>query len=90
MQLADDITSEDLKVFLEEAEEQLQLLDDEVIRLEKETTEEGLAGIFNSLIEGGSNIVPCPLPEGAFKPLQTSIDLSLFEARNDLQLQRAA
>jgi len=40
MQLADDITSEDLKVFLEEAEEQLQLLDDEVIRLEKETTED--------------------------------------------------
>jgi hypothetical protein len=28
MQLADDITSEDLKVFLEEAEEQLQLLDE--------------------------------------------------------------
>ncbi|MDG0869210.1 chemotaxis protein CheA [Candidatus Lucifugimonas marina] len=48
MQLADDITSEDLKVFLEEAEEQLQLLDDEVIRLEKETTEDGLAGIFRA------------------------------------------
>jgi two-component system, chemotaxis family, sensor kinase CheA len=48
MQLADDITSEDLKVFLEEAEEQLQLLDDEVIRLEKETTEEGLATIFRA------------------------------------------
>jgi two-component system chemotaxis sensor kinase CheA len=48
MQLADDITSEDLKVFLEEAEEQLQLLDDEVIRLEKETSEEGLAGIFRA------------------------------------------
>ena len=48
MHLADDITSEDLKVFLEEAEEQLQLLDDEVIRLEKETTEEGLATIFRA------------------------------------------
>ncbi|MEE8046338.1 MAG: chemotaxis protein CheA, partial [Dehalococcoidia bacterium] len=48
MQLADDITSEDLKVFLEEAEEQLQLLDDKVIRLEKETTEEGLATIFRA------------------------------------------
>lgn len=48
MQLADDITSEDLKVFLEEAEEQLQLLDDEVIRLEKEATEEGLATIFRA------------------------------------------
>ena len=48
MQLAEDITSEDLKVFLEEAEEQLQLLDDEVIRLEKEITDEGLAGIFRA------------------------------------------
>ena len=48
MQLADDITSEDLKVFLEEAEEQLQLLDDEIIRLEKETTDEGRAGIFRA------------------------------------------
>ncbi len=49
-----------------------------------------MSGIFNSLIEGGSNIVPCPLPAGAFKPLHTSIDLSLFEARNDLQVQSAA
>ena len=48
MQLADDITSEDLKIFLEEAEEQLQLLDDEVIQLEKEATEEGLATIFRA------------------------------------------
>ncbi len=56
MKLADDITSEDLKVFLEEAEEQLQLLDDEVIRLEKETTEEGLATIFRAAhtIKGSS------------------------------------
>ena len=48
MQLADDITSEDLKIFLEEAEEQLQLLDDEVIKLEKDETEEGLATIFRA------------------------------------------
>ena len=48
MQLADDITSDDLKIFLEEAEEQLQLLDDEVIKLEKEATEEGLATIFRA------------------------------------------
>ena len=48
MQLADDITSDDLKIFLEEAEEQLQLLDDEVIRLEKDATEEGLATIFRA------------------------------------------
>lgn len=36
MELAPDITSEDLKVFLEEAEEHLQLLDEDIIRLEKE------------------------------------------------------
>ncbi len=36
MKLAPDITAEDLKVFLDEAEEQLQLLDDAIIRLEKE------------------------------------------------------
>jgi len=49
-----------------------------------------MSGIFNSLIENGSNIVPCPLPEGAFKPLHTSIDLSLFSARADLLIQQAA
>ena len=48
MQLADDITADDLKIFLEEAEEQLQVLDDEVIQLEKEATEEGLATIFRA------------------------------------------
>ena len=36
MKLASDITAEDLKVFLEEADEQLQLLDEDLIRLEKE------------------------------------------------------
>ena len=46
MQLADDITPDDLKIFIEEAEEQLQLLNDEVIQLEKEATEDGLASIF--------------------------------------------
>lgn len=49
-----------------------------------------MAGIFNSLIEKGATIVPCPLPEGAFKPLHTSVDLSLLEARTDLGIQRAA
>ena len=48
MQLAEDISPEDLKVFLEEAEEHLQLLDEEVIRLEKEATDEGLAVIFRA------------------------------------------
>lgn len=36
MKLASDITAEDLKVFLEEAEEQLRLLDEDIIKLEKE------------------------------------------------------
>ncbi|MCZ6538502.1 MAG: Hpt domain-containing protein, partial [Chloroflexi bacterium] len=48
VQLADDITPDDLKIFLGEAEEQLQLLDDEVIQLEKAATEEGLATIFRA------------------------------------------
>ncbi len=42
MELAPDITAEDLKVFLEEAEEQLQLLDEDIIRLEKEEGNEAL------------------------------------------------
>ena len=42
MELAPDITAEDLKVFLEEAEEQLQLLDEDIVRLEKEEGNEAL------------------------------------------------
>ena len=42
MELAPDITAEDLKVFLEEAEEQLQLLDEDIIRLENEGNDESL------------------------------------------------
>ncbi len=49
-----------------------------------------MSGIVNSLIERGANVIPCPLPEGAFKPLHTSIDLSLLETRIDLGVQRAA
>ncbi len=49
MDLAPDITAEDLKVFLEETEEQLQLLDEDIIRLEKEAGNEGLLqGIFRA------------------------------------------
>jgi two-component system, chemotaxis family, sensor kinase CheA len=36
MELANGITQEDLKLFLQEADEQLQLLDEDIIRLEKE------------------------------------------------------
>ena len=35
MQLSSDITSEDLDVFLQEAEEQLQLLDESFVRMEQ-------------------------------------------------------
>ena len=36
MDLASDITPEDLEVFLQEAEEQLQLMDEEIVQLERE------------------------------------------------------
>jgi two-component system chemotaxis sensor kinase CheA len=42
MELAADITTEDLKVFLEEAEEQIQLLDDDILRLEHDGASEDL------------------------------------------------
>ncbi|MCH7642474.1 MAG: chemotaxis protein CheA [Chloroflexi bacterium] len=49
MDLAADITPEDLKVFLEEAEEQLQLLDDDILRLERDgAREELLQEIFRA------------------------------------------
>jgi len=49
MDLAADITPEDLKVFLEEAEEQLQLLDDDILRLERDgASEELLQEIFRA------------------------------------------
>ncbi|MBT3995026.1 MAG: hypothetical protein HOF01_04435 [Chloroflexi bacterium] len=58
-------------------------------RTEAEDSALTMSGIFNYLVENGANVVPCPLPIGAFKPLHTSIDLSLFEARNDLQIHAA-
>jgi dTDP-glucose pyrophosphorylase len=63
---------------------------DAMTRTQAEDSALTMSGIFNSMIESGANIVPCPLPEGAFKPLATSIDLSLFEARADLRIQPAA
>jgi len=49
MELAADITTEDLKVFLEEAEEQVQLLDDDILRLEHDgASEELLHEIFRA------------------------------------------
>ena len=49
-----------------------------------------MSGIINSLIEKRANVIPCPLPEGAFKKLHTPIDLSLLETRVDLGIQRTA
>lgn len=48
-----------MKVFLEEAEEQIQLLDEEVIKLEKEATEDGLATIFRAAhtLKGSSAMI---------------------------------
>lgn len=49
MELSADITTEDLKVFLEEAEEQIQLLDDDILRLEHDgASEELLQEIFRA------------------------------------------
>lgn len=49
-----------------------------------------MSGIINSLVERRATVIPCPLPEGAFKPLHTAIDLSLLETRLDLGIQRTA
>ena len=49
MELAPDITAEDLQVFLQEAEEHLQLLDEDIVRLEREgDNQELLQEIFRS------------------------------------------
>ena len=49
MELSADITTEDLKVFLEEAEEQIQLLDDDILQLEHDgASEELLQEIFRA------------------------------------------
>lgn len=42
MELTSDITQEDLKVFLQEAEEQLQLLDQHIVRMEREQENQNL------------------------------------------------
>lgn len=49
MELAPDITAEDLQVFLQEAEENLQLLDEDIVRLEREgENQELLQEIFRA------------------------------------------
>ncbi len=49
MDLSPDISPEDLEVFLQEAEEQLELLDEDIVRLEREEdTEPLLQEIFRA------------------------------------------
>ena len=49
MELAPDITPDDLKVFLEEADEQLQLLDESILQLERDgENPELIQGIFRA------------------------------------------
>ncbi len=59
LNIAEDLSPDDMKVFLEEAEEQLQLLDEEVVKLEKESTEDGLATIFRAAhtLKGSSAMI---------------------------------
>lgn len=55
-----DASAEDLKVFLQEAEEQIQLLDEDIVRLEKETDNvDLLQGIFRAAhtLKGSSGML---------------------------------
>ena len=60
MELSPDITPEDLEVFLQEAEEQLELLDEDIVRLEREEdTEPLLQEIFRAAhtLKGSAGMV---------------------------------
>lgn len=60
LHLAQDITQEDMKVFLDEAEEHLQALDEEVLQLERGgTSAEGLQRLFRAAhtIKGSSGML---------------------------------
>ena len=49
MELAPDITAEDIQAFLQEAEEHLELLDEDIVRLEREgDNQELLQEIFRA------------------------------------------
>ena len=61
MDLAPDVTAEDIEVFLQEADEQLQLLDEDVVRLEQEEDAgELLQEIFRAAhtLKGSSGMLP--------------------------------
>jgi two-component system chemotaxis sensor kinase CheA len=60
VKLADGITQDDLKLFLQEADEQIQLLDEDILKLEREdVNEELLQGIFRAAhtIKGSSAMI---------------------------------
>ena len=60
MKLAEGITQDDLKLFLQEADEQIQLLDEDILKLEREDiSEELLQGIFRAAhtIKGSSAMI---------------------------------
>ena len=60
MPINSDVTADDLKVFLQEAESLLELLDEDIIRLEQESDdEELLAGIFRAAhtLKGSSGML---------------------------------
>ena len=59
MNLDADITPEELKVFLEEADEQIELLDEDIVRLEKEENPDLLQEIFRAAhtLKGSSAMV---------------------------------
>ena len=59
MDLAPDVTPEDIEVFLQEADEQLRLLDEDVVRLEQESAEELLQEIFRAAhtLKGSSGML---------------------------------
>jgi len=77
MELAPDITAEDLKVFLEEADEQLQLLDEDIIRLEKEEGNEALLQeIFRAAhtLKGSSAMVGHSRMSGLAHAMESVLD----------------
>ena len=78
MELAPDITAEDLQVFLQEAEEHLQLLDEDIVRLEREgDNQELLQEIFRSAhtLKGSSAMLGHQRMTALAHVMETLLDL---------------
>lgn len=78
MQLASDITAEDLQAFLAEADEQLQLLDEDIVRLEKEhDNEDLLQEIFRAAhtLKGSSAMLGHNRMAGVAHVMETLLDM---------------